>query len=206
MIKNLRLILAIPLSLVVATLPLLAQSVIAQQAPETTGQAMTAPGKAELSETTKVTAVVMGIDRASRTVTLKGPKGRVFNLVVGEEARNFDQVKVGDEVVVEYKEALTLELMKGGSDITERTEREATARTLAGAKPGAAVAHVVTIIANVVAVDTKKHLVTLRGPKGNTVDLKVKDPDQMKNIKKGDQVRAVYTEAMAVAVEPAPKK
>jgi Cu/Ag efflux protein CusF len=35
------------------------------------------------------------------------------------------------------------------------------------------------------------------------VDLKVEDPAQLKNIKAGDQVEAVYTEALAIAVQPA---
>ncbi|MGT2491639.1 hypothetical protein [Cupriavidus basilensis] len=48
----------------------------------------------------------------------------------------------------------------------------------------------------------KKQHVTLQGPKGK-VNLNVQDPDQLKNIKKGDQVQAVYTEAVAIAVEPA---
>ncbi|MGT2508309.1 hypothetical protein [Cupriavidus basilensis] len=94
-----------------AALAGLAQPVFAQ--PEAKGEMMTAPGKAAFSETTKVAATVMKIDAASRTVTLKGPKGRVFDLAVGDEVRNFDQVKVGDKVVAEYKQALTLELKKG---------------------------------------------------------------------------------------------
>ncbi|MGE8367074.1 hypothetical protein [Cupriavidus sp.] len=183
-----------------AALAGLAQPVFAQ--PEAKGEMMTAPGKAAFSETTKVAATVMKIDAASRTVTLKGPKGRVFDLAVGDEVRNFDQVKVGDKVVAEYKQALTLELKKGGNGITERTEREAGDRAAAGAKPGAAAGRQVTVVANVVAVDMKKQHVTLQGPKGK-VNLNVQDPDQLKNIKKGDQVQAVYTEAVAIAVEPA---
>jgi Cu/Ag efflux protein CusF len=46
----------------------------------------------------------------------------------------------------------------------------------------------------------------LKGPKGNTLDLLVQDPDQFANIKKGDQVEAVYTEALAISVEPAVRK
>jgi hypothetical protein len=45
-------------------------------------------------------------------------------------------------------------------------------------------------------------VVTLRGP-DESVDLKVRDPEQFKLIKVGDQVKGVYTEAMAVSVEPA---
>ena len=38
---------------------------------------------------------------------------------------------------------------------------------------------------------------------GNVVDLKVQNPDQFKVVKKGDQVEAVYTQALAVSVMPA---
>jgi Cu/Ag efflux protein CusF len=63
----------------------------------------------------------------------------------------------------------------------------------------------VTIVADVVAVDTAKQMVTLKGPK-ETVDLRVADPAQLRNIAKGDQVEATFTQAIAVAVEPAAKK
>lgn len=49
-------------------------------------------------------------------------------------------------------------------------------------------------------------MITLKGPKGNTVDMVVEDPKQFADIKKGDQVQAVYTEALAISVEPAAKK
>jgi len=62
----------------------------------------------------------------------------------------------------------------------------------------------VTVIADVIAVDAKKQSVRLRGPQ-RTVDLKVRDPNQFKLIKVGDQVEATFTEAVAIAVEPAPK-
>jgi Cu/Ag efflux protein CusF len=49
-------------------------------------------------------------------------------------------------------------------------------------------------------------VVTLRGPEGHFVDLQVQDPAQLKRIKPGDQVQAVYTEALAIMVEPATGK
>ena len=45
----------------------------------------------------------------------------------------------------------------------------------------------------------------LKDREGNSVDLVVQDPSQLALIKKGDQVEAVFTEALAIAVEPAPK-
>ena len=62
----------------------------------------------------------------------------------------------------------------------------------------------VTVVADVVAVDKEKQLVTLKGPK-QTVDLKVRDPKQLALIAKGDQVEATYTEAVAIVVSPKAK-
>ena len=47
----------------------------------------------------KAEAEVIGIDKKTRTLTLKGEDGNVFDVVVGKEAKNFKQIKVGDRVV-----------------------------------------------------------------------------------------------------------
>jgi len=52
------------------------------------------------------TATVQAIDLDKRVVTLKGEKGNVFDLKVGEEAKNLPQVKVGDRVTVQLYESL----------------------------------------------------------------------------------------------------
>ena len=62
----------------------------------------------------------------------------------------------------------------------------------------------VTVVADVVAVNEQTKVVTLKGPQ-RTVELKVRDPEQLKLIKKGDQVEATFTEAMAIAVTAAAK-
>jgi Cu/Ag efflux protein CusF len=117
--------------------------------------------------------------------------------------KNFDQIKVGDFVAVRYFQALALELKKGGSGIRERSERSNTASAKPGEQPAAGAARQVTVIADVVAVNEKSRTVSLRGPK-QTVDLRLKDPKQLKLVKVGDQVEATYTEAVAISVEPAP--
>ncbi len=146
----------------------------------------------------------MGIDKATRTVTLKGPKGNVVDLVAGDEVKNFDRIKLGDFVVARYAQALTLELKKtkGGAPVSAS---EAAARAQAGERPAAAVARQVTALADVIAVDPKKKTITLRGPRGNVVELEVQNPDHFKVVKKGDEVEVTYTEALALSVEPAPK-
>ena len=164
----------------------------------------TEPGKVTVAEAARITASVEAIDKAKRLVTLKGPEGNTFVVQAGPEVKNFDQIKVGDLVVARYIEALTLELKPGGGQIRERIERENAVAAKPGQAPGAAAGRQVTVIADVMAVDTAKQSVRLRGPQ-RTVDLKVRDPNQLKLIKVGDQVEATFTEAVALSVEPAPK-
>ena len=164
-----------------------------------------APGKVGVAQTVKATATITAIDKKTRDVTLKGPKGNELTLTAGPEIKNFDQLKVGDLVDAQYVEALTLQLVKGGGQKVELSEKTDVVGAKAGAQPGGAMGRQVTVIADVVALDAATQTVTLKGP-NRTVDLAVKDPAQFKLIAKGDQVEAKYTQAVALSVEPAVKK
>jgi hypothetical protein len=185
---------------------ILGSPAIAQQ-PGAGGGAVVAsePGKATIARAAEVSAQVVGLDKATRTVTLKGPKGNVMDIVAGDEVKNFDQIRLGDFVVARYVQALTLELKKTKAGIREIAEKDAAVRAQPGERPGGAVARQVTALADVIGVDPKKKIITLKGPKGNVVDLEVQNPDHFKVVKKGDQVEVTYTEALAMSVEPAPK-
>jgi Cu/Ag efflux protein CusF len=155
--------------------------------------------------TIKRTATVQAIDLEKRVVTLKGEKGNVFDLKVGEEAKNLPQVKVGDLVTVQYYESLAFEVTKPGQAVAAgATTGVASAKP--GEKPAGVAAGQVTITATVEAIDAKNHYVTLKGPDGKTKEIKVKDPKNLVNVKVGDQVAITYTEALAIQVEPAKKK
>jgi Cu/Ag efflux protein CusF len=177
---------------------------LAQQKPDAGAAVVTAkePGKVTMAATVKATGTVEAIDKATRQVTIKGPKGNVKTVTAGPDVRNFDQVKVGDQVTLQYVEALSLTLKKDGKELRSRVDSTDGARAAAGDKPAGIVARQVEITADVIAVDAKTQVVTLRGPK-QVVELKVPDPAQFKLIKVGDQIQAVYTEAVALSVEPA---
>lgn len=177
------------------------------QAPAAQGGTMTAtaPGKGVAANVVEITASVQAVNKADRTVTIKGPRGNVQTVTAGPEVKNFDQIKVGDNVALRYMEALSLELKKGGKAPVARTDTMAGATAKAGDKPGVGVGRQVHVTADVVAVDAATQTVSLRGPK-QTVDLKVRDPEQFKLVKVGDQVEATYTEAVALSVEPVAMK
>jgi hypothetical protein len=177
------------------------------QAPAPKGGALlqSEPGKATAVRAVEISAQVVGLDKATRTVTLKGPKGDAVDIVAGPEVKNFDQIKLGDLVVARYVQALTLELKKTKVAAGDITLREDAAKAKPGERPAVAGARQVTAIADVTAVDPAKSTITLKGPRGNVVTLDVRNPDQFKVVKKGDQVEVTYTEALALSVEPAPK-
>lgn len=188
-------------SKVLVAAALAAASHLAVAQPETRVEAASGVGAAMVTGTVKSTATITAIDAATRTVSLKNKQGKVTDVQVGDEVRNFDQLRVGDTVTAEYKEALSVNLSKQ-SGMRSSTERAIEERSAPGAKPGGVVGREVTVTADVVAVNTKTGKVTLKGPKGKMVDLHVEDPQQLKGIRKGDQVQAVYTEALAVSVTP----
>ena len=183
-----------------AAVPALAQ----QPAAEVGSVTATGPGQGAAANVSTITASVVAVDTAKRTITLKGPRGNIVTLPVGPEVKNFDQIKVGDFVAVRYLQALSLQLKKGGTAMRERVERDTSVTAQPGERPAAGVARQMTVIADVIGVNRKKQTVTLRGP-SRTVELKVNDPEQLKLVKVGDQVEATYTEAAAISVEPTPK-
>ena len=180
----------------------------AAQKPDVTGGTVVAsePGKAAVVGAVKVTAQVVAVDKATRTVTLKGPKGNTVEVVAGDEVKNFDQIKIGDMLAVTYVKSLSLELQKAKTGASGITTQSAAVTAKPGDRPAAAEGHQVTAIAKVTAVDKKAKTISLKGPRGNTVTLDVQNPDQFKVVKVGDEVLVTYTEAIAISVEAAPQK
>ena len=180
----------------------------AAQKPDVTGGTVVAsePGKAAAVRAVRITAQVVAIDKTARTVTLKGPQGNVVDVVAGDDVKNFAQIKVGDFVVVNFVQSLSLELQKAKTGASGISTQSAAATAKPGERPAAAAAREVTAIAKVTAVNKKAKTISLKGPRGNTVTLDVQNPEQFKVVKVGDEVLVSYTEAVAISVEPAPKK
>jgi hypothetical protein len=158
-----------------------------------------------VGQAVEIQVIVTAIDKAKRTVTVKGPQGKVTTLAVSNEVRNFDQVKVGDTITIGYLEALTLSLEKTKGAQPGKSVTNDLQRAKAGDKPGGSATHQVTIIGTVTAIDAKAQTVTVRGPEGNELDIHVQDPAKLKSVKKGDLIKAIYTEAVIISVT-APSK
>ncbi len=148
-----------------------------------------------------VTATVEAIDYPSRMVTIRGAQARVIDLHADERVRNFNQIKVGDQVKAEVLESIALYVQK--HDGTEPSVKEGTAVTLAprGEKPGIAAADTVVVTARVKEINYDTRKVTLRGPQGRSRTLQVHDgAPNMEKVKVGDQVVVRHTVAGAITV------
>jgi len=171
----------------------------------TKGAAPAAQPKVVKERAAVMTATVQAIDLNTRIVTLKGPKGEVRDIKVGEEAVNLPQVKVGDLVTVKYYESLAIEVIKPGT-VSGAGEKSAIVRAKPGEMPGGMAARQSTVTATVTAIDKKKGTISLKGPEGKTVVAKAEDPKNLDKVKVGDELMITYTEALAISVEKAKKK
>jgi ABC-type Fe3+-hydroxamate transport system substrate-binding protein len=156
------------------------------------------PG-AVLADVIEWSGTVTAVDYTKRTVELKGPGGRVAT-VNAKNARNLDQVKVGDTVKIRYMEELAIFVRK-----TDAAPQAAEARAVElapkGQKPAGLVTDTVEITANVEAIDYQTRAIALKGPLGNTRIFKVSDGvERFQEIKVGDQVVIRVTEAIALSV------
>jgi hypothetical protein len=184
-----------------AAFALIATASITVAAPEDATVVESRPGSVAIGQSTTETGTITAINKGTREVTLTMPDGDITTVTCGPEVKNFDQLMVGDAVEIQFARALALDLKKGSTAEISRTVESGVASAEPGAKPGAAGGMRVHIVAEVTAVDAATQTITLRGPE-RTVDLRINDPEQFKNIAVGDRIEATYVEAIAVAVNP----
>jgi hypothetical protein len=154
---------------------------------------------ASLDKAVVITATVTAIDNKNRIVTLKGPAGNEFAVIVDPSVKNLGQVGVGDMVEATYIQAVALDFQKGdGIRMAMTTDASETAK--AGRMPGAAAMTRVTVVTNIWALDPTQGTVIVRGPYGHFTEVKLKDPALLNGVKVGDQMKVSFTQAVATSV------
>lgn len=63
-------------------------------------------------EAVDISATVQAIDRTKRTVTLKGPDGKLLTTKVDKSVKAFDTLRVGDSIHARYTEAIAISVEK----------------------------------------------------------------------------------------------
>jgi hypothetical protein len=159
------------------------------------------------SETVVMTAMVEAINHETREVTLRGPEGQTASFVASEEARNLDQVSVGDIVMAEYVQSISIEVMANdGGEQPGVGEMVGAGRAEKGAMPGMAAMDAVVITATVEEINLEANTFKLKGPSGEIKEYEARDPENLKKAAVGDLVVITYTEAVALSVEKTSKE
>ncbi len=152
-------------------------------------------------ESSSFTATVEKIDYQTRTVVLKGPKGDLMELEVGEEARNFDQVKKGDVVTIRNTEAIAVEVQKSkGKPVA--VETTSVTRAEPGQKPGGTVKTEGVMTVTVEKIDYKTREATLRLADGSIMNIVVgPQVKRLDEVQKGDEVLVRYMSTVSISVK-----
>jgi hypothetical protein len=149
------------------------------------------------------TGTVEAIDYTGRVMTLKDESGELTTIDVPKEVKRFEAIKVGDKVSATYYDSVSVRLKEKGEKAVDKDSMGMT--PTAGAKPGGVVATQRTMTATIEAIDPKVPSITFKGPNGWKYSRKVVDKNVLKQVKVGDQVDFIWSEAVDISVV-APKK
>ena len=170
-----------------------------EAAQEKDGAAKDGKPGAVIVDVVKLTGTVKAVDLAKKTVSVEGSGGRTV-LVNAQNARNLDQVKVGDKVNLEFVEELALFVRKSDAP-PSATEAQVVELAPKGQKPSGIVAETIELTGSVESIDSQKRTMAVKGPAGNVRTFKVdKAVKNFSQVKKGDQVVLRFTEAVALSV------
>ena len=119
-----------------------------------------------------------------------------------KDPKKLDAVAVGDPVVAAFIEALALRVKKvpGATPGVSVTEARMTSKP--GETPSGAVGREVIVTATITAVDRKAQTVTIKGPRGNTETIKVKDATNLTGVEAGDVAELTYTQVSGGHARP----
>jgi len=152
------------------------------------------------SDLVEAEATVEAINKEKRLVVLRRSDGKAVTVEAHDRVRNFDQIEIGDKVVVEYYESVAVYVTGPGQE-PSASEISEVGVAPKGEKPGIGAVDTIKVTATVEDINYKTRKVTLKGPEGNTVTIKVPESRKnLENVKKGDTVVMRYTEAVAISV------
>ena len=184
--------------------PVLALLSMAAYATSTDEEVMMDRPSFSASQKAIVSAVVQAIDHETRVVTLRKPDGEEITFTAGEKVRNLGQVEVGDVLVAEYVESVSIKVLANDGMEADAADVVAMARAEEGEKPGFAAMDSSIVIATVEEINLEMNTFKLKGPDGVVDEYVARNPDNLRRAKVGDLVVTTVTESIAITVESVP--
>jgi len=153
------------------------------------------------SQSMTISAEVTAIDHETRVVTVRKPDGEELTFTASEEARNLGQVSVGDVLVAEYVESVSIQVMANDGMEPDAAGAAAMARTEEGEMPGLAAMDAQVITATVEEINIEANTFKLKGPDGTVNEYVARNPDNLKRSEVGDLVVITISSAVGIIVE-----
>jgi hypothetical protein len=162
-------------------------------------QIKTLPG-----ETITFAGTIETIEKSSRSVTLRGPKGNLLTMRVPPEVKSFDTMKVGDTINARYYENVVLRLKKPEEPDVNTSTDAVTKGT--GASPSGTAASQRVMTVRITAIDPNVPSITLAGPNNWTYSSRVADKAALQQVKVGDRLDITWTDAVLMSLDGAKTK
>jgi hypothetical protein len=145
---------------------------------------------------------IVKVDKARKLVTLEGPDGRRVTVEV-RNRYNLDAAKVGVPFVARYYEVVTIRKKKPGENVPSASLKQGMTTAQPGGVPGAVSEQHLSLLVTVDAIDEAKGTVTVTGPDGTAETVKVRNPQNLKRFKVGDQLVVTISRAIGVSLQKA---
>ena len=164
------------------------------------------PESASMTIHAKITA----INASTREVTLQSRSGNTVTVVAGPVVR-LDMLKVGDTVNAQYYRSVAFELStpKPGNETPQSNDQLMQITAQPAQAPGGVGVRLTKVQGLVVGIDRASNSLDLVNPSGGGIyTIEVTDPARvamLSQVKVGDTISAVVSQALAVSIEPAKK-
>jgi len=155
-----------------------------------------------------IIASVETINQTNREVTLKGPLGNSVTLTVDQRVKRLNEVKVGDLVRADYYVSFAAELRKPTPEEAKKpfVQLDAAGKAPPGTSPAAGGLRRFRVVTTIEGLDRPTQTVTVKGPLGNYLTARVADPANLTQMRIGENVVVILTEAIAISLEKAERK
>jgi hypothetical protein len=153
----------------------------------------------------EVVVTVDTIDYETRTIVFKNEQGRATVFHAGPEINNLDQVDVGSEVKIRYYQSIAAAIKPATAVSDYRIDTDVSASAEKGSKPAGVEATKSIVNVTIDAVDATANTISFTDPEGMEHDVLVRSEEGkafLKHVQAGDHVDLIYTEAVAISVEP----
>jgi hypothetical protein len=143
-----------------------------------------------------VTATVDRIERSSRVVTLRSDDNVVRSVYVDPKVAVFDELRVGDVVVIRFVESVIVQVQPNAqpSAVRDTTDEARTAR-------GDQVVTQAKVVVTVENIDSQRMLVSYRMQDGQRAVRGVNDKRLLEGLRPGDRVEITVTRERAVEIQ-----